>query len=89
MCSKDVHRHTLKLGGDVNLVHEVMINLFQGGGIYGYGESTPAANFRTGSGCVPGQPGNTDPYAGSHYNTFVQTMDVVKNPARKAGTTSG
>ena len=29
-------RHTFKFGGDVNLVHEVMINLFQGGGIYSY-----------------------------------------------------
>ena len=71
-------RHTLKFGGDVNLVHEIMINLFQGGGIYNYGESTPLANFRDWiSDAYAGQPGNTDPYAGYHYNTFVQTIDVV------------
>ena len=33
-------RHTLKFGGDANIVHEVMINLFQGGGIYSYSGST-------------------------------------------------
>ena len=32
-------RHTFKFGGDVNIVHEVMINLFQGGGIYSYGDA--------------------------------------------------
>ena len=32
--------HTLKFGGDANIVHEVMINLFQGGGIYGYSGTT-------------------------------------------------
>src|SRR5215472_4405245 len=36
--SKTFNRHTFKFGGDVNIVHEVMINLFQGGGIYSYGE---------------------------------------------------
>jgi len=82
--SKTLNRHTLKFGGDVNIVHEVMINLFQGGGIYSYGESTPAANFADWiSDAFQGQPGNTDPYAGFHYNTFVQTVDVVNT---KAGT---
>jgi hypothetical protein len=70
--------HTWKAGGDVNLVHEVMINLFQGGGVYSYGESTPTANFKDWiQDAFAGQPGDTDPYAGYHYNTFVQTIDVV------------
>jgi Carboxypeptidase regulatory-like domain len=70
--------HTWKAGGDVNLVHEVMINLFQGGGIYSYGETTPTANFKDWiQDAFAGQPGDTDPYAGYHYNTFVQTIDVV------------
>jgi hypothetical protein len=69
---------TFKFGGDVNLVHEVMINLFQGGGIYSYGESTPTANFKDWiADAFAGQVGDTDPYAGYHYNTFVQTVDVV------------
>ena len=29
-------RHTFKTGFDVNLIHEVMINLFHGGGVYAY-----------------------------------------------------
>jgi hypothetical protein len=79
-------RHTLKFGGDVNLVHEVMINLFQGGGIYSYGESTPLANFRDWiADAYAGQPGDTDPYAGYHYNTFVQTIDVVNTAAGTQG----
>ena len=70
--------HTFKFGGDANIVHEVMINLFQGGGIYSYGETTPTANFQDWiQDAFAGQPGDTDPYAGYHYNTFVQTIDVV------------
>ncbi len=38
--------HTFKFGGDVNIVHEVMINLFQGGGIYSYGDTTTTLNFQ-------------------------------------------
>ena len=71
-------RHTFKFGGDANLVHEVMINLFQGGGVYSYGEATTTANFQDWiRDAFAGQPGDTDPYAGYHYNQFVQTIDVV------------
>ena len=77
-------RHTVKFGGDVNLVHEIMINLFQGGGVYGY-SGTVTQEFQNWiADAFAGQPGNTDPYAGSHYNTFVQTIDQV-NPTPKAG----
>jgi hypothetical protein len=70
--------HTLKVGGDANIVHELMINLFQGGGIYGYGDSTPLLNFQDwAADSFVGQPGDTDPYAGYHYNSFIQTVDVV------------
>ena len=79
-------RHTFKFGGDVNIVHEVMINLFQGGGIYSYGEATPLANFQDWiQDAFAGQPGDTDPYAGYHYNTFVQTIDVVNTAAGTQG----
>jgi len=82
--SKVMGRHSLKFGGDLNNVHEVMINLYQGGGLYSYGESTPAANFVDWiEDAFQGQSGDTDPYAGFHYNTFVQTVDVVNT---KAGT---
>lgn len=80
-------RHTLKFGGDANIVHEVMINLFQGGGIYSYGDSSTVANFQDWiQDAFQGQPGDTDPYAGFHYNTFVQTVDVVNTKAGTQGT---
>ncbi|MGH9595345.1 MAG: carboxypeptidase regulatory-like domain-containing protein [Edaphobacter sp.] len=79
-------RHTFKFGGDVNLVHEVMINLFQGGGIYGYGDSTTLLNFQDWiQDAFAGQPGDTDPYAGYHYNTFVQTVDKVNTTSATEG----
>jgi outer membrane receptor protein involved in Fe transport len=82
--SKQMGRHILKLGGDVNIVHEVMINLYQGGGLYNYGESTPGANFKDWIvDAFAGKAGNTDPYAGYHYTSFVQTVDQVNT---KAGT---
>jgi len=78
--------HSLKVGGDVNLVHEVMINLFQGGGIYGYSGATPLLNFQSWvQDAFAGQAGNTDPYAGYHYTSFVQTIDVVNTAAGTQG----
>jgi hypothetical protein len=79
-------RHTLKFGGDVNLVHEVMINLFQGGGVYSYADTTNTAAFQDWvADAFAGQPGDTDPYAGYHYNTFVQTIDKVNTAAGTQG----
>jgi hypothetical protein len=78
--------HTFKYGGDYNNVHEVMINLYQGGGLYAYGESTNTANFQDWVlDAFQGQAGDTDPYAGYHYNTFVQTIDVVNTAAGQQG----
>ena len=77
--------HTFKFGGDFNLVHEVMINLFQGGAIYGYTGTNNAVNFANwAADSFRGQPGDTDPYAGYHFTSFVQTIDIL-NPAAKAG----
>jgi carboxypeptidase family protein len=82
--SKQKGKQSFKFGGDVNIVHEVMINLFQGGGIYSYGESTTTANFQDWIlDAFEGEAGDTDPFAGFHYNTFVQTVDAVNT---KAGT---
>ena len=78
--------HSFKFGGDVNLVHEVMINLFQGGGVYSYGDATTLLNFQDWiQDAYAGQPGDTDPYAGYHYNTFVQTIDKVNTAAGTQG----
>ena len=84
--SKVHGRHTFKFGGDVNLVHEIMINLFQGGGIYSYSGNDTQKFMNWAADAFAGQAGDTDPYAGSHYNTFVQTIDK-QNPTTggKAG----
>ncbi|MGC1463764.1 MAG: TonB-dependent receptor [Terracidiphilus sp.] len=79
-------RHTFKFGGDANIVHEVMINLYQGGGLYNYGESTNLANFQDWiQDAFAGQAGDTDPYAGYRYSQLVQTVDQ----ANKAPGTQG
>jgi hypothetical protein len=78
--------HTFKFGGDANIVHEVMINLFQGGGVYGYADTNNAAAFGDWiQDAFQGQAGDTDPYAGFRYNTFVQTIDVVNTAAGTQG----
>jgi hypothetical protein len=78
--------HTFKVGGDANIVHEVMINLFQGGGIYSYSGSTPLLNFQSWiQDAFAGQTGNTDPYAGYHYTSFVQTIDTLNTAANTQG----
>jgi hypothetical protein len=82
--SHSMGRHTLKFGGDSNTVHEIMINLYQGGGLYTYSEPTPAASFQDWiQDAFKGNSGDTDPYAGYRYYSFVQTVDVVN---KKAGT---
>jgi hypothetical protein len=78
--------HTLKFGGDANIVHEVMINLFQGGGIYSYGDATTILNFQDwAEDSFAGQPGDIDPYAGYHYNSLVQTVDQVNKAPNTQG----
>ncbi|MFL6427127.1 MAG: carboxypeptidase regulatory-like domain-containing protein [Acidobacteriaceae bacterium] len=78
-------QHSLKFGGDANIVHEVMINLFQGGGIYSYSGSTALVNFQNwAQDAFAGQAGDTDPAAGYHYTQFVQTVDQV-NTGNRAG----
>jgi hypothetical protein len=79
-------RHTFKFGGDYNNVHEVMINLFQGGGIYSYSGTNNNVNFQSYlEDAFAGQAGDTDPFAGYHYTTFVQTIDVVNTVAGTQG----
>ena len=75
-------RHTLKFGGDFNLVHEVMINLFQGGGVYAYSGANSGVNFSNYTADVfHGVAGNTAPYAGYRFTSLVQTTDILNNAA--------
>ena len=71
--SKTHGPHTLKFGADFNFIHEVLINLFQGGGVYTYSGANnfsnwvaDAAGFNLGDGLT-----------GRHWNTFVQVNDPV------------
>jgi len=38
-------KHTFKAGVDVNLVHELLVNLFQGGGVYTYSGTNIFSNW--------------------------------------------
>jgi Carboxypeptidase regulatory-like domain/TonB dependent receptor len=77
-------RHTFKFGGDANIVHEVMVNLFQGGGIYSY-SGTPLQAFQNWAvDAFRGEAGDTAANQGTHYTTFVQTIDAI-NPLSRAG----
>ena len=79
--SKVFSNHSLKFGGDINLVHEVMINLYQGGGLYGYTGSVTQEFQNWAADAFAGQTGDIDPFAGSHYYSFVQTVDQINKVA--------
>jgi len=73
--SKTVGKHTFKAGVDVNVIHELLINLFQGGGVYSYNGSVAAAF----NGWVADVMGINlgDGLTGRHWSTFVQVTDPV------------
>jgi outer membrane receptor protein involved in Fe transport len=76
--------HVLKFGADVNFIHELLINLFQGDGNYSYNNTTAFA------GC-PAGPNSTfcrwvadalgvnvgDTLTGKHYGSFTQVNDPI------------
>ncbi|MBW8746196.1 MAG: TonB-dependent receptor [Acidobacteria bacterium] len=64
-------KHSLKFGADINLIHEQLSNLFQGGGIYSYSQATPLLSFQSWVQDVYGANG------GRHYNTFTQVNDPI------------
>jgi hypothetical protein len=77
--SKVRNRHSMKFGGDINLVHEIMINLYNGGGVYSYNGSDTVKFQSWAADAFAGQFGDTDPFAGSHYHSLVQTIDQVNS----------
>ncbi len=66
-------RHTFKAGVDVNRIHELLINLFQGGGVYTYSGSAAFTNWVADTSGVNLGDGLT----GRHFATFVQVNDPV------------
>ena len=74
-------RHTFKFGGDINIVHERMINLYTGGGTYTYSGTDSAKFGAWASDVYHGVAGNTDPYAGDHFSSVTQVHDILNTPA--------
>lgn len=66
-------KHTFKTGFDFNAIHEVLINLFQGGGVYSY---SGTGNFNNWVADVAGI-NLGDGLTGRHFTTFVQVTDPV------------
>ena len=65
--------HTIKVGYDFNVIHEVLVNLFQGGGVYSYSGSSAWTQWvADASGINLG-----DGLTGKHFATFVQVNDPV------------
>ena len=64
-------KHTLKIGGDLNLIHEQIQNLFQGDGSFTYGTGTNEFNFANWVQDVYQVNG------GQHYNSFTQVNDPI------------
>ncbi len=70
-------KHQMKIGADINLVHEVMINLFQGGGIYSYSPSGGVnAAFQAWVADVAGI-NLGDGLTGRHWTSFTQVTDPI------------
>jgi hypothetical protein len=76
--SKVQGTHTLKFGADFNFVHELLINLFQGGGVYTYSGSNNFSNWVADVAGINLGDGLT----GRHFSTFVQVNDPVTHVGR-------
>ncbi len=71
-------RHNVKVGGEVRYVRDLMINLFQGGGVYSYSSlnnfaldcTSPSVPFNC-TGTTSATP------VGKHYTSFVQGFDSL------------
>jgi hypothetical protein len=68
-------RHLIKTGYDFNIIHEVMINLFQGTGRYTYSGTAQQAFSNWALDVFDVNTG--DGLTGKHYNTFVQVNDPI------------
>ena len=73
--SKTHGTHTFKAGIDINLIHEVMINLFYGGGAYTY-SGTPQTAFNNWLADIGGI-NLGDGLTGRHWTTFQQVQDPI------------
>ncbi len=73
-------RHTIKTGFDLNFIHEIMINLFNGTGQYSY---TGAAQTAFNNWVLDVYGINIgDGLTGRHWNTFVQVNDPITHAGK-------
>jgi hypothetical protein len=73
-------RHTIKAGVDLNFIHELLINLYQGGGLYSYNgaASTAFSNW-----VLDAYGINTgDGLTGRHFSSFAQVTDPITGVGR-------
>ena len=71
-------KHTFKAGIDYSAIHEVLINLFSGGGVYAYNGGSAFQNW---SADVMGI-NLGDGLTGRHFSTFLQVTDPVTGVGR-------
>ena len=73
-------RHQMKMGIDLNFIHEVAVNLFQGGGVYSYSgaAATAFANWALDVFGINAGDGLT----GRHYSSFTQVTDPITGVGR-------
>ncbi len=73
-------RHVMKAGFDLNFIHEQIVNLFQGDGVYGYTGSAATA-FSNWVLDVYGINAG-DGLTGRHYQSFTQAYDPITHVGR-------
>jgi outer membrane receptor protein involved in Fe transport len=76
--------HLFKMGVDINIVHELLINLFQGDGNYSYNDTTAFAGCPAGANATfcrwVADATGTDVgvgLTGQHYSSFTQVNDPI------------
>jgi hypothetical protein len=73
--------HSLKVGFDLNFVHEQIANLFGGDGSFSYSNGNAEYNFanfvQDAVGVNPTLTSGSTPLAVRHYNSFSQTVDQL------------
>jgi hypothetical protein len=63
-------KHQIKVGYDINAIHEVLVNLFQGGGVYSYTSFNNWVEDVFGANVGDG-------LTGKHYSSFAQVTDPI------------
>jgi len=62
--------HTLKVGADINFLHDIMIQLFEGDGLYSYPNFAAWVQDATGAN------------GGQHYTAFAQAVDPITHDGK-------